>query len=63
MGECECSFPRITKSSTCFNMCSGVVKMKTVREFNIAQKSNVSIVMNMHVVFVICLYYLIKKYI
>ena len=63
MGECECSFPRITKSSSCFNICSGVVNMKTVRAFNLAQKSNVSTVMYMYVVFVICLYYLIKKYI
>ena len=49
MGECECSFPRITKSSSCFNMCSGVVNMKTVREFNIAQKSNVSTYSYVHV--------------
>ena len=63
MGEFECSFPRITKSSSSFNMCSGVVNMKTVREFNTAQKSNVSTVMYMYVVFVIPLYYLIKKYI
>ena len=65
MGECECSFPRITKSSSCFNMCSGVVNMKNVREFNIAQKGNViiSTIMYIFIVFVICLYYLIKKYI
>ena len=63
MGECECSFPRITKSSSYVVICSGVVNMKTVREFNIAQKSNVSTVMYMYVVFVICLYYFIKKYI
>ena len=41
----------------------GVVNMKTVREFNIAQKSIVSTVVYMYVVYVICLYYLIKKYI
>ena len=63
MCEYECSFPRIAKSSSCFNMCSGLVNMKTVREFNIAQKSIVSTVMYMYVVYVICLYYLIKKYI
>ena len=60
----ECSFPRITKSSSCFNVCNGVVNMKTVREFNktyIAQGSIISTVMYMYVVFVICLYYLIKK--
>ena len=35
MCEYEFSFPRISKSSSCFNMCSVVVNMKTVREFNI----------------------------
>ena len=63
MCEYECSFPGLTISSSCFNMRSGVVNMKTVREFNIAQESIVSTVMYMHVVYVICLYYLIKKYI
>ena len=46
MCEYECSFPRITISSSCFNMCSGVANMKTVREFNIAQKSIVNTVMH-----------------
>ena len=41
-------------------MCSGVVNMKIVREFNIAQEIIVSTVMYMYVVFVISLYYPIK---
>ena len=41
----------------------GVENMKTAPEFNIAQESIISTVMYMYVVFVICLYYLVKKYI
>ena len=58
MCEYECSFPRITKYSSYFNMCSGVVNMKTVREYNIAQESIVSAVMYMCVVFVLTLFVL-----
>ena len=56
MCEYECSFPRITKYSFRFNMCSENCSWIQY----IAQGSIVSPVMYMYVVFVICLYYLIN---